>query len=92
VQGETYYALEEPVSLNVLAVLPEIIRIGVKAIKVEGRQRSPAYVAEVTKTLRAALDAAARPDFAVAPQWSGALDKVSEGHQQTLGAYSRPWK
>lgn len=92
VQGETYYALEEPVSLNVLAILPELIRIGVAAIKVEGRQRSPAYVAEVTRTLRAALDAAGSADFQVKPQWSAALDKVSEGHQQTLGAYSRPWK
>lgn len=92
VQGETYYALEEPVSLNVLAILPELIRIGVAAIKVEGRQRSPAYVAEVTRTLRAALDAAGDEDFQVKPQWSAALDKVSEGHQQTLGAYSRPWK
>lgn len=92
VQGETYYALEEPVSLNVLAILPELIRIGVAAIKVEGRQRSPAYVAEVTRTLRAALDAAGNTDFQVKPQWSAALDKVSEGHQQTLGAYSRPWK
>lgn len=92
VQDETYYALEEPVSLNVLAILPELIRIGVAAVKVEGRQRSPAYVAEVTRTLRAALDAAANPDFQVRPQWSEALDKVSEGHQQTLGAYSRPWK
>lgn len=92
VQGETYYALEEPVSLNVLSILPELIRIGVAAIKVEGRQRSPAYVAEVTRTLRAALDAAGNTDFQVRPQWSSALDKVSEGHQQTLGAYSRPWK
>ncbi len=92
VQGETYYALEEPVSLNVLPVLPELIRIGVAAIKVEGRQRSPAYVAEVTRTLRAALDAATGQDYQVRPQWSAALDKVSEGHQQTLGAYSRPWK
>ncbi len=92
VQGETYYALEEPVSLNVLAILPELIRIGVTAIKVEGRQRSPAYVAEVTRTLRAALDTAGDVDFQVKPQWSAALDKVSEGHQQTLGAYSRPWK
>ena len=92
VQNETYYALEEPVSLNVLSVLPELIRIGVAAIKVEGRQRSPAYVAEVTRTLRAALDAAAQADFEVKPQWSATLDKVSEGHQQTLGAYSRPWK
>ena len=54
VNDETYYALEEPTSLNVLEILPEIARIGVSAIKVEGRQRSPAYVAQVTKTLRAA--------------------------------------
>ena len=56
VNGSTYYALEEPTSLNVLELLPEIARIGVSAIKVEGRQRSPAYVAQVTRTLRAALD------------------------------------
>ncbi len=92
VQEETYYALEEPVSLNVLSILPELLRIGVAAIKVEGRQRSPAYVAEVTRTLRAALDAAATSEYQLQPQWSTSLDKVSEGHQQTLGAYSRPWK
>lgn len=92
VEDDTYYALEEPVSLNVLSVLPELQRIGVAAIKVEGRQRSPAYVAEVTQTLRAALDALRGNDYQVKPQWSAAMDKVSEGHQQTLGAYSRPWK
>jgi putative protease len=94
VQGDTYYALEEPTSLNVLSLLPEIQRIGVKAIKVEGRQRSPTYVAQVTKVLRAALDALGRnpAQFAVAPQWDGELAKVSEGHQQTLGAYNRPWR
>ena len=48
VAGATYYALEEPTSLNVLPMLPELARIGVAAIKVEGRQRSPAYVAQVT--------------------------------------------
>ena len=32
------------------------LKIGVRAIKVEGRQRSPTYVAQVTRTLRAALD------------------------------------
>jgi collagenase-like PrtC family protease len=60
VAGETYYAMEEPASLNVLEMLPEIIRIGVAAIKVEGRQRSPTYVAQVTRNLRQALDAALR--------------------------------
>ena len=94
VNDETYYALEEPTSLNVLEMLPELIKIGVKAIKVEGRQRSPMYTAQVTRTLRQALDAAAdKPQsFKVAPAWDQALSKVSEGHQSTLGAYSRPWK
>ncbi|MBK1680963.1 protease [Rhodocyclus tenuis] len=92
VRGEDYYALEEPTSLNVLAVLPELVRIGVRSIKVEGRQRSPAYVGEVTRTLRAAIDAATKADYTVKPAWSRVLDKMSEGQQHTLGAYSRPWK
>ncbi|GAB7128006.1 peptidase U32 family protein [Silvimonas sp. JCM 19000] len=92
VGGSTYYALEEPTSLNTLSVLPELLRIGVAAIKVEGRQRSPVYTAQVTRVLRAALDAAGRPDYAVDPAWAAQLTAVSEGHQQTLGAYHRPWR
>ena len=94
VQGETYYALEEPTSLNVLAVLPEIVKIGVRAIKIEGRQRSPAYVAQVTRTLRAALDSLkdGNDRYSVKPTWQNELTKVSEGHQATLGAYNRPWR
>ncbi len=94
VGGETYYALEEPTSLNVISALPELLRIGVAAIKVEGRQRSPAYVAEVTRTLRAAIDAAVSegPRFSPKPGWDASLGKVSEGQQVTLGAYLRPWK
>ncbi len=93
-QGETYYALEEPTSLNVLEILPDILKIGVRAIKVEGRQRSPAYVTQVTRTLRAALDSLAAGDerFHVKPAWQAELAKVSEGSQATLGAYSRPWR
>lgn len=93
VQGDTYYALEEPTSLNVLSVLPEIARIGVSAIKVEGRQRSPTYVAQVTRTLRAALDALkGEQGYRVEAHWQKELNKVSEGHQATLGAYNRPWR
>ena len=91
VNDATYYALEEPTSLNVLEMLPDLIGIG---IKVEGRQRSPTYTAQVTHTLRKALDAAAADPshFRVDPLWSKTLGKVSEGHQTTLGAYNRPWK
>ncbi|MFZ2738162.1 MAG: peptidase U32 family protein [Burkholderiaceae bacterium] len=94
VQDEIYYALEEPTSLNVIAMLPKIIEIGVSAIKVEGRQRSPAYVAQVTQTLREALDSAVGSGtrFSVKPVWQQTLGKVAEGQQQTLGAYNRPWK
>ncbi|WP_440028523.1 ubiquinone anaerobic biosynthesis protein UbiU [Chromobacterium amazonense] len=94
VNGDTYYALEEPTSLNVLPMLPQLLEIGVAAIKVEGRQRSPAYVAQVTRVLRQALDAAGgeRQRFMVQAAWQQALSKVAEGCQQTLGAYNRPWK
>lgn len=94
VNGSTYYALEEPTSLNVLEMLPEIARIGVSALKIEGRQRSPAYVAQVTRTLRAALDELGKgaEQFKVKPAWQAELGKVAEGTQVTLGAYNRPWR
>ncbi|THF65120.1 ubiquinone anaerobic biosynthesis protein UbiU [Pseudothauera rhizosphaerae] len=94
VNGETYYAIEEPTSLNTLELLPDLARAGVRAIKIEGRQRSPAYVAQVTKVWRAALDRvmADADGFAVQPAWMAELNKVSEGQSHTLGAYYRPWK
>ena len=94
VNEETYYAIEEPTSLNTLELLPELARIGVRAIKIEGRQRSPAYVAQVTKVWRAALDQVMRApdDFKALPAWMAELNKVSEGQSHTLGAYYRPWK
>jgi len=97
VQGETYYALEEPTSLNVLEILPQLVKMGIAAIKIEGRQRSPAYVEQVTRTMRAALDAAIASvaenrQYKVEPVWQTALARIAEGHQDTLGAYSRPWR
>ncbi len=88
------YAIEEPTSLNVLDALPELLRLGVAALKVEGRQRSPVYVAQVTRVLREALDACANnPEaFEPLPEWTQALDRVSEGRSHTLGALHRPWQ
>jgi putative protease len=48
VNSQTYYALEELTSLNTLEILPPLRAIGITAIKLEGRQRSPTYVAQVT--------------------------------------------
>ena len=94
VGGETYYAIEEPTSLNTLDLLPEMLKIGIAAIKIEGRQRSPAYVAQVTKVWRAAIDAVKKnaAGFKPTPAWQAELNKLSEGQSHTLGAYHRPWK
>ena len=94
VDGEQYYAIEEPASLNTLALLPQLIAMGVKAVKIEGRQRSPAYVAQVTRVWRDAIDACreGQQRYTVKPGWMAAMDKLAEGQQHTLGAYHRSWK
>ena len=94
VGGHTFYALEEPTSLNTLSILPELKKMGVSAIKVEGRQRSPAYVAQVTAVMRAAIDHCLKDPEVYQPkdQWMRELSDVSEGSQTTLGAYHRPWQ
>jgi putative protease len=94
VGGHTFHAIEEPTSLNTLEVLPELKKAGVVAIKIEGRQRSPVYVAQVARVWRAAMDACERdPEhFKPTAEWIAELGKVSEGTQTTLGAYHRPWQ
>ncbi|MGX1257840.1 collagenase-like PrtC family protease [Sinorhizobium fredii] len=61
---------------------------GVSALKIEGRQRGKAYVAEVVSTLRKALDAKPehrRPLLA-------RLRLLSEGQRTTSGAYEKRWR
>lgn len=87
------HAIEEPTSLNTLALLPRLQAMGVRAVKIEGRQRSPAYVAQVTSVWRQAIDGLVRtgrlPDE---PEWARTLASLSEGSQTTLGAYDRGWQ
>ncbi|MGM0594177.1 MAG: ubiquinone anaerobic biosynthesis protein UbiU [Pseudomonadota bacterium] len=94
VNGKLDYAIEEPTSLSVLDILPQLVESGISAIKVEGRQRSPAYVGQVTKVLRQALDAAEANPAAYTPRsdWVAQLDKVAEGSTHTLGALDRQWQ
>lgn len=92
--NDAFYAIEEPTSLNVLPILPELVEMGVAAIKIEGRQRSPAYVANVTKIFRTALDTYKAEPENYQPQqdWLKQLQRVSEGCSSTLGALHRPWQ
>jgi len=94
VESNTFYAIEEPTSLNTIALLPELQKMGVAAIKLEGRQRSPAYINQVSKVWREAIDSCNNNQAVYRPkeEWLQILHSVSEGRTTTLGAYHRPWQ
>src|SRR5438552_14204667 len=48
--------LLSPQDLAGLEVLPELARLGVASLKIEGRLKSPEYVANITRIYRNALD------------------------------------
>jgi collagenase-like PrtC family protease len=89
VQSDPYYAFEEPVSLNLSALLPDLMRAGVTALKIEGRQRSRAYVKSVVGAFRKAVDdimAGREAAFA-------SLLALTEGRRETEGAFpSKRWR
>ncbi len=53
--GDRRYLLS-PQDLAGLEVLPELIRLGVASLKIEGRLKTPEYVANITRIYRNALD------------------------------------
>lgn len=94
VGGHLYHALEEPTSLNTMAILPDLLKAGITSVKIEGRQRSPAYTAQVTQAWRQAIDCCqADPDHYQPDEAAKqVLSTLSEGHQTTIGAYHRAWQ
>ena len=73
--GDRRYLLS-PQDLVSVDLLPELVRVGVASLKIEGRLKSPEYVANVTRIYRQALDqlAAAAPPPAVSPAARYALE------------------
>jgi putative protease len=86
--GQAGYIFEEPTSLDALSMLPELLKSGVSALKIEGRQRGRAYIEAVVSAFRQALD-----DYAAGrPVKTDALISLSEGGQATEGAYKKTWR
>jgi len=84
-----YYAFEEPVSLNLSTLLPDLMKAGVTALKIEGRQRSKAYVKSVVSAYRKAVDSIMAGQD---PQISDLL-ALTEGQKETQGAFkSKTWR
>ncbi|MFC0227519.1 ubiquinone anaerobic biosynthesis protein UbiU [Serratia aquatilis] len=94
VDNVLYHPLEEPTSLNTLELLPELFAANIASVKIEGRQRSPAYVSQVTQVWRQAIDRCkANPaGYQAEAAWMETLGAISEGTQTTLGAYHRKWQ
>lgn len=86
---EGYYAFEEPISLNLGRLLPDLMAAGVHAFKIEGRQRSKSYVRSVVSNFRRAVDdirAGAEPNLAD-------LIALTEGQKETQGAFkTKKWR
>ena len=84
-----YYAFEEPVSLNLARMLPDLIHAGVHAFKIEGRQRSKSYVRSVVSAFRTAIDDV----MAGRPANIADLVALTEGQKQTQGAFeTKKWR
>jgi putative protease len=88
-RNDPYYAFEEPISLNLAELFPALIHAGVDAFKIEGRQRSKAYIQAVVSNWRRAIDqvmAGGTPEME-------SLLALTEGQKQTQGAYQgKAWR
>lgn len=88
-RSEPYYAFEEPISLNLSPLLADLVKAGVHAFKIEGRQRSRAYVRSVVAAFRKSVDAI----LAGREPHLAELVALTEGGKQTEGAAkSKTWR
>ena len=88
VGGTEGYAFEDPVSLDVIDEIDALKAAGVSALKIEGRQRGKAYVADVVSSLKKALVATPTERAALVSR----LRAMSEGQRTTSGAYDKRWR
>ena len=87
--GKASYLFEEPIGLNAIDILPDLKPAGVTALKIEGRQRSRAYVTQVVSAFRKALGELAAGEKVTA---ANELKNLTEGGRETHGAYKKGWR
>ncbi|MFQ6034411.1 MAG: peptidase U32 family protein [Sedimentisphaerales bacterium] len=101
--GRWLHAFQDPCCLNALSVLGKLAAAGVDIVKIEGRQRSLAYIQLVTSAWREAIDSLSQrenfdPQKHKGPQpkkmsagspKNMSLDSILEGTAGSLGALGR---
>src|SRR5437879_1706652 len=87
--GDRKYLLS-PQDLAGLEVLPDLVRAGVTSLKIEGRLKSPEYVANITRVYRKALNALTegRASEATAGGWPLPFDPRPSQYEMEM-AFSR---
>ena len=81
--GRTYYALS-PKDLCLINCIPELASAGVSSLKIEGRIKSPEYVATVTRIYRKYLDLYYRLEREHGAEEAASLYKVEERDMMDL--------
>ncbi|MCL1816581.1 MAG: U32 family peptidase [Clostridiales bacterium] len=78
--------------LCLIGAVPEIIGSHVSAVKIEGRNKSAYYIANVTRTYREAIDAffIEKESFSVRKRWQEELAKISHREYTTGFAFGSP--
>ncbi len=73
--------------LCLIEQLPEIIRMKIDSIKIEGRMRTPYYVASVTSVYRKAIDSFYENKFSITPEMKRILESAFS-REFTQGKFS----
>ena len=93
VDGQRDYAIEEPTSLNTLALLPELIETRRQGDQDRGPPAQPGLRRaghRASGARRSTRPARPTRRYSVQPGWTATLARFAEGQQHTLGAYNRP--
>ena len=86
--GRNY--LLSPQDLAGLAVLPDLVRSGVASLKIEGRLKSPEYVASITRIYRQALEELRITNFDLRAEASSARkSEIANRNYELEMAFSR---
>lgn len=86
--GDRRYLLS-PRDLAGMEVLPELVRLGLASLKIEGRLKTPEYVANITRAYRGALDRLGRDHLARGSTPSGRMQVEAPVRYNLEMAFSR---
>src|SRR6266404_4255189 len=89
--GDRKYLLS-PQDLAGLEVLPDLVRLGVSSLKIEGRLKSPEYVANITRIYRTALDELSTSQERRGSKVEGAKAPDASGSPSTLDPRSSTYE